>query len=273
MHLRSLSHFTVLDASPADVVSIAADAMLDAVGLRLHPDPLFPNHPPDGTPSVSSPNFKEVCRRLTDTGLAVLDVEVVRLLPDTEPDHYVPLMEMATGLGAAHVVVTGSDPDEVRTIDNFGKLCALAEPFGLNMMLEFVRYGEVKSMAQAYKIITASGAGNGKILIDSLHFFRAGETPDRVGALDPSLFPYIQISDGPLLPPEGDGFRIEGRSNRLFPGEGGLPLAELVNALPSGIPLTVEVANDDIAQKLSPAERAQRAADSLNAFIAGLNYS
>ena len=272
MHLRSLSHFTVLDASPADVVSIAADAMLDAVGLRLHPDPLFPDQPPDGTPSISSPNFKEVRRRLADTGLAVLDVEVVRLLPDTEPDHYVPLMEMATDLGAAHMVVTGSDPDEARTIDNFGELCALAEPFGLSVMLEFVRYGEVKSMAQAHKVITACGARNAKILIDSLHFFRADETPDDVRALDPDLFPYIQISDGPLLPPEGDSIRIEGRGNRLFPGEGELPLAELVNALPSGIPLTVEVANDEIARKYSPAQRAQGAADSLNAFIAGLQY-
>ena len=247
--------------------------MLDAVGLRLHSDPLFPDQPPDGPPSVSSSKFKELRQRLADTGLAVLDVEVVRLLPDTEPVHYVPLMEMATDLGAAHVVVTGSDPDEARTIDNFGKLCALAEPFGLSMMLEFVRYGEVKSMAQAHRIITACGAGNGKILIDSLHFFRAGETLDGVRALDPNYFPYIQISDGPLLSSEGDGIRIEGRGNRLFPGEGGLPLAELVNALPSGIPLSVEVANDGIAQKLSPAERAKRAADSLNAFIAGLNNS
>ena len=111
MHLRSLAQFTALDTSPADLVSIASDAMLDAVGLRLHPDAGFPDEPSFDTPSVSSPQFKEVRRRLADTGLAVLDVEVVRLLPETEAAHYEPLMEMAADLGAGYVVATGSDPN------------------------------------------------------------------------------------------------------------------------------------------------------------------
>lgn len=270
MHLRSLAHLTVLDSSPVDVVSIAADAMLDAVGLRFHPDPRFPDEPRYDTPSVSGPMFKETKRRLADTGLAVLDVEVVRLLPDTDPESYVPLMEMGAELGAGYIVALGSDPDEARTTDNFSRLCGLAEPFGLTMMLEFVRYNEVRSMAQAHRIITATGASNGKMLIDTLHFFRADETPDGVGTLDPSLFPYIQICDGPLAPPPGDGIRIEGRTDRMYPGEGGLPLAELLAVLPEGIPLSVEAPNDRIAQELSPAERAQRAADSLNAFLASI---
>jgi sugar phosphate isomerase/epimerase len=273
MHLRSLAQFTALDASPADLVSIASDAMLDAVGLRQHPDAGFPDEPSFDTPSVSSPQFKEVRRRLADTGLAVLDVEVVRLLPETEAAHYEPLMEMAADLGAGYVVATGSDPDEARTTDNFGKLCALAEPYGLNVMLEFVRYAEVRSMAQTHRIITASGATNGKILINTLHFFRAGETLEGVKAFDPSLFPYIQISDGTLALPPGDGIRIEGRGNRMFPGEGGLPLAALLSVLRDGIPLSVEVSNDRIAQTHSPAERAKRAADSLNAFLAGISVA
>ena len=202
MHLRSLAHLTVLDASPADVVSIAAEAMLDAVGLRLHPDVRFPDEPRYGTESTSSPAFKDVKRRLEDTGLALLDVEVVRLMPDMDPESYVPLMEMGAELGAGHVLVLGSDPDETRSTDNFGKLCALAEPFGLTVVLEFVRFNEVRSMAQAHRIIQACGADNGRILIDTLHFFRADETPEGVRALDPGLFPYIQICDGPPEPPQ-----------------------------------------------------------------------
>ena len=244
--------------------------MLDAVGLRLHPDAGFLDEPSYDTASASSPHFKEVRRRLADTGLAVLDVEVVRLLPEIQAAHYKPLMEMAADLGAGYVIATGGDPNEARMTDNIGKLCALAAPHGLNVMLEFVRYAEVRSIAQAHRIITASGATNGKILIDTLHIFRAGETPEGVKAFDPSLFPYIQISDGPLTPPSGDGIRIEGRSNRMFPGEGGLPLAELLSALPDSIPLSVEVANDRIAQTHSAAERAKRAANSLNALLAGI---
>ena len=271
MHLRSLAHLTVLDASPAEVVSIAADAMLDAVGLRLHPDPNFPDEPAYDTQSVSSAGFKDVRRRLDDTGLVLLDVEAVRLLPDTDPEHYLPLMEIGAALGAGYIVALGSDPDEGRTTDNFGRLCALAEPFGLTMMLEFVRYSEVRSMAQAHRIIAAAGASNAKILIDALHFYRADETPDGIRALDPNLFPYIQICDGPREAPTGDGVRIEGRTNRMYPGEGTLPLADLMAALPDGVPLSVESPNDGIAQALSPAERAHKAADSLNQFLATLS--
>ena len=229
MHLRSLAHLTVLDASPAEVVSIAADAMLDAVGLRLHPDPNFPDEPAYDTPSVSSAGFKDVRRRLDDTGLALLDVEVVRLLPDTDPEHY------------------------------------------LTMMLEFVRYSEGRSRAQAYRIIAAAGASNAKILIDALHFYRADETPNGIRALDPNLFPYIQICDGPRGAPTGDGVRTEGRTNRMYPGEGPLPRADLMAALPDGVPLSVESPNDGIAQALPPAERAQKAADNLNQFLATLS--
>ena len=64
-----------------------------------------------------------------------------------------------------------------------------------------------------------------------------------VEALDPRFFPYAQISDGVLEPgePNPDLFGKLGMGTRLMPGEGTLPLRELLAALPKDVPLSVEL--------------------------------
>ena len=57
----------------------------------------------------------------------------------------------------------------------------------------------------------------------------------------------------------------QARSDRLFPGEGGLDLRGLLRALPAGIPLSLEV---PISQKLPPLERARRALEATKAILA-----
>jgi sugar phosphate isomerase/epimerase len=57
----------------------------------------------------------------------------------------------------------------------------------------------------------------------------------------------------------------QARSDRLFPGEGGLDLRGLLRALPAGIPLSLEV---PVSQKLPPLERARRALDATKAILA-----
>ena len=57
----------------------------------------------------------------------------------------------------------------------------------------------------------------------------------------------------------------QARSDRLFPGEGGLDLRGLLRALPAGIPLSLEV---PVSQKLAPLERARRALEATKAILA-----
>ena len=64
---------------------------------------------------------------------------------------------------------------------------------------------------------------------------------------------------------DADGSR-EARTGRLLPGEGVLPLAELVAALPEGAPLAVEAPCRATAD-LPAAERAKRAFHALSALL------
>jgi hypothetical protein len=58
----------------------------------------------------------------------------------------------------------------------------------------------------------------------------------------------------------------EARTGRLLPGEGVLPLAELVTALPAGIPLAIEAPSRATAD-LPALERAKRAYRALSALV------
>ena len=80
--LLSISHLTVLDAAPPELVTAAADAGFDAVGIRVWPAADEPAYPVLG----DTPMIRETVARLADTGTRVLDVEVLRLGPDSRPE-------------------------------------------------------------------------------------------------------------------------------------------------------------------------------------------
>ena len=107
------------------------------------------------------------------------------------------------------------------------------------------------------------------MLVDTLHFSRSGGIPAHVAQVDPALFRYAQICDAsPDMPGPGDTPRLmrEARTGRLLPGEGALPLAELVAAFPDTLPLAVEAPCRATAE-LPAIDRAKRAYQTLSALI------
>jgi sugar phosphate isomerase/epimerase len=107
----------------------------------------------------------------------------------------------------------------------------------------------------------------GAVLIDALHLQRSGGTPADVAALPRRLLPYVQLCDGPFDPvrPPEEVALTEARTGRLFPGDGELPLPDLVAALPSGTDLGVEAPVAALAGQ-PPAEIARQAYAALRPF-------
>jgi regulator of protease activity HflC (stomatin/prohibitin superfamily) len=59
-----------------------------------------------------TPLLREVERRLADTGVKVLDVEIFRIKPDTRVSDYEAAIATAARLGASDLLIAGNDPDE-----------------------------------------------------------------------------------------------------------------------------------------------------------------
>jgi sugar phosphate isomerase/epimerase len=101
-----LDHLTLLNLSPPDLVTVAADAGFTTVGLRISPvtrtEPVWPMAP-------GSAMLAETRRRLAADGMAVLDAEAVHLAGD--PAECEPVIETAAALGARYLTVLCDEPD------------------------------------------------------------------------------------------------------------------------------------------------------------------
>jgi sugar phosphate isomerase/epimerase len=269
MPLVGIGHLTMLDTAPPDWVSLAHEADFDAVGIRAAAIGPTEEEWPMRT---GSPMLAETLRRMDDTGVRVLDAEIIRINPQTVIAQYEPLFETAAALRASFLNVMGDDPDPQRTRDTFAALAEAARPYGLRPAIEAIPYMRVRTLADAVAVVGESGGG---IIIDPLHLQRGGGTPGDVRSLDPKLIAYGQLCDAPLaaphdLPrprelPRGQSvagitdLALEARAVRLLPGDGELPLAEIISAMPAGLPLSVETPNVALLRSLGPLEFACRA--------------
>ena len=263
MRQISLAHFTVIDTDPLALIDAGAAGGFDAVGLRIVP-PL----PGDRIVPVIGdlPLQRRIKERMRDTGVFILDVEAIWLMPETDVEALLPALDLAVELGARHVLAVGNDPDRGRMAANLSRLCAEAHARGLRGMLEFIPYARVGTLADAAALLAEAAPAEAGLLVDALHLSRSGGSPADLAAHDPALFSYAHLCDAPSEPPAPEGLRPEARGGRLYPGEGGLCLDAFVDAFPPGTPMAVE-APSAARSALPPGERARLAGAATRALL------
>jgi sugar phosphate isomerase/epimerase len=229
-------------------------------------------------------------RRLADAGITVTMIDAIagalpgtleradeevrkRLPPDAlDPIPEAECLRTATALGAQVVNVTHylgrSLPVEVAA-DAVGEVCRHAAPLGLRVCLEFIPDSGLPDMPFAQAVVEACGEPNAGVLLDVFHLDRSGGTVDDVRRLPPGAIAGIQLSDRRRPPP---GTAHVPLSGRLLPGDGELPLRELVEAALENSPdatIDVEVLNDEL-RALAPDDAAARLAEAVQAWRQGL---
>lgn len=252
----ALAALSVLELTPPEMVSCAAEAGFSHVGLRLLPaTPTEPQHDMVG----DTPLVRETLRRLADTGMQVWDIEILRLKPETRVADFLAVLETGARLGASNVLVAGNDPEPARLADNFGRLCDLAAPLGLAINMEPMPWTDLRNLKEAAELLDTVQRANAGVLIDAIHFDRAGCRLDEIAALPQGCLHYAQLCDAPAEQPRDlDELLLQARAERLPPGEGGLKLVELLRALPAGLPLGIEVPQQELARSVGAVERVRR---------------
>ncbi|MBV9249198.1 MAG: sugar phosphate isomerase/epimerase [Acetobacteraceae bacterium] len=262
----SLAHLTVMDADPIALIDAGAAGGFDAVGLRI-----VAPMPSDRIVHVINdpPLQRRIRERLDATGLTILDIEAVWLTASTNVEDLVPALEVGARLGAKFLLVVGNDPDSGRTKANFAAICERARAVGLGVVLEPMSYVHLSTIAKATDVLNAVGQPNAKLLIDALHFHRAGGQARDIAQLDPGLLPYMHLCDAPTAKPEPDRLRVEGRSERFYPGQGELPLEDFVQAFPGDTPAAVEAPCAQYAT-LPVIERGRLCGEATRSFLRAL---
>jgi sugar phosphate isomerase/epimerase len=269
--LYSLAALTVLELSPPDMVEAAAAAGYDAVGLRLIPATPEEHHYPLASDTGL---LRHTRQRLRETGLRVLDIEILRLRPDTQVQRdFQRVLEVGAELGASEVLVAGNDDDPARLIDNFTALCELAAPHGLHPHLEFMPWTGVKDLSQARHIVGAvreAGHANACLLVDAFHFDRSRSRLEDLAEVPAEWVRYMQLCDvaGPI-PASMEKILHEARQQRCFPGDGDIDLQALLRMLPRALPLSLEIPTESLRrQGVTALERARLALDKARTLVA-----
>jgi sugar phosphate isomerase/epimerase len=154
----------------------------------------------------------------------------------------------------------GSPLPQDQLAEAVGKICGRAKARGLRIALEFVPNTGFASLPIAQAISEACGEPNCGIVLDFFHLDRSGGTVDDIRRLPPNAIDNIQISDRTPLPP---GAAYKPMSGRQMPGEGKLPLRDLMAAALANSPnasADIEVLNDELRELSTDAATARLAA-------------
>jgi sugar phosphate isomerase/epimerase len=255
----SLSSRTLPEVGPAEMVSAAAAAGFEAAGLWVIPD------------RWDAATTRAVRERTADTGIRVLDIEVLAVTPDVSDDTLGRIVAIGAELGAQYALAISTEPDPARTADRFARLCERAAAGGMRACLEFMRFTTVRTLAEALAVVRGAGHPAGAVLVDMLHLIRSGGGPDELSGIDPALLPYSQLCDAPAAPPDDDlGTLIdEALNGRVLPGDGGLPVAEILARLPVDCAVSCEILSSALRERFpDPEARAKAVASATRSFLA-----
>jgi len=194
------------------VLAGAAEAGFDAVGLD------------DMT--LGGRDADEVAALLQENELRCTDVAVLR------PDDGVraqaeSLATLATATGAGLCIAALATRSDA-SIDNLRTGAAILAEAGVRTALEFVPYGGVRTLSEGIDVCAEIGWDRCGLLLDTWHFFRAGEDWELLRSLTPEQIALVHVNDAP--PPVGD-LAYESRFRRTRPGDGTFPLADFLDAL------------------------------------------
>jgi sugar phosphate isomerase/epimerase len=260
MHDLSLASGVLPEFGAVDVIEAGAAAGYDAVGLWV--DPL----------DWTAQHTREAKAALAATGMPVLAVEVVWIKPDTALDDHRRILDIGAELGAANVLCVSSAPEVGTTVEHLSALCRHAEGSGMRVALEFGIFTEVRDLAQALAVLDRVGHPLRAVLVDPIHVDRSGTTLGQIAALDPALLPYAQFCDARAERPDPADFAAvitDAIDLREQAGEGVLPLADLLAALPASIPLSIELRSAALRAGFpDPVARARAVIEATRAWLA-----
>jgi sugar phosphate isomerase/epimerase len=245
--------------APVDLVRIAADVGYGSFSLWVQPPAMY-------DVMLATPDMTEdLAREIADHSVTLGNLEVFNLNTD-EIAAYEPAIALGARLGAttATAIDFGAPrPDIAERLAAFHALCA---DHGMLAIVEPISVGNVRTPQDGLDLIRAAGV-DAKLVIDCVHFVRTGCTVEELRAISPEYVGHVQICDGPAMI-AADELGFESTANRLYPGEGAFPLAEILAAVPPGATLGLEVPNvARLERGVPPADRAREALSAARAVL------
>jgi sugar phosphate isomerase/epimerase len=262
-----LEMLTCLGMPPVEWVKLAAELGAREVSTGLSGLPLsmfgladqfYPEWSLRDDPALR----REMKAALADTGVKIGLAEGFRASAAEDIRNAAPDLDIFAELGALRLNAICMEDDLAMAKDKLAILATMAAERDMMFTIEFFPPTGITSLETALEVCahigTLTNGAKARVLLDSTHLLRTGGTPAQVAALDPDLIGYCQLSDGRNAPWD-ESYMQTAMFARDVPGEGQLPLRELIAVLPKDLTISMEVPRlEDLRGGMSPRDHAAR---------------
>jgi sugar phosphate isomerase/epimerase len=184
---------------------------------------------------------RDLLAAMDDRGVSISLGEGLLIAPGVDVRSYTADLDIMAELGIPRINTVSLEADRARTFDELAVLTGLAADRGLLTSVEPVPGLAIADLPTAMAAVEHVGRDEISLLIDTMHVARSGAGADDLRSLPAERIGHIQLCDVPLRSTGQYNYAEEAMFHRMAPGEGELPLAEMLAALPSDRVVGLEV--------------------------------
>ena len=178
---------------------------------------------------------------MDDRGVSISLGEGLLIAPGVDVRAYAADLDIMAELRIPRINAVSLEADRARTFDELAVLTDLAAERGISTSVEPVPGLAIADLPSALAAVEHVGRDEISLLIDTMHVARSGAGPDDLRALPAERIGHVQLCDVPLRSTGEYHYAEEAMYHRMVPGEGELPLAEMLAALPPDRVVGLEV--------------------------------
>jgi sugar phosphate isomerase/epimerase len=244
-----IEQLSVFGLPPVEFVALAADLGCSCISAAL----TAISYNPHGYTAFSlrdDPALRrEMIAAMRDRGISISLGEGCTIRPGQDIRDAGRDLDIMRELGVERINSVSLDADRMRSFDQFAVLAEMASARGMESTVELCPVLVVGNLGDALALIRHVGRPDFRLLLDTMHLARSGATAADITALDPKLIGYVQLCDAWLVP-RIPNYMEEATFERLVPGDGELPLRDMLAALPAaGLTISLEVPQRSLAEE------------------------
>lgn len=188
-------------------------------------------------------SLEELGRRIRDAGMSVQGaIGFAEWIVDDEAkrkaglEHAKRDMELVARVGGTLIAappmgaVETSALDSNRAAERYADLCAVGRELGVRPLVEVWGFSQTLSkLGEAVFVAIESGAPDAGVLADVYHLYKGGSPVEGLVLLNAQALPLFHVNDYPASLSRAE----IGDADRVFPGDGAAPLAQIFQTLRS----------------------------------------
>jgi sugar phosphate isomerase/epimerase len=250
-----IEFISVFGLPPVDFVHLAADLGCRYISTALVGQRLESLGYPAFSLRDDAALRNDMLTAMDGRGVSISLGEGMVIAPGADVSDLAADLDVLAELGAAQINTLSFDRDRNRTFDQLATLTEMAADRGIGTTIEMAPRATIGDPPTVRAAIEHVGRPELRLTLDTMHWARAGYGVADLLEFGPERVGYVQLSDT-TLKPRLKSYLEEAMYERMAPGDGELPLAEMLGAVPADVVVGLEIPMRALAESgVGPMDR------------------